>query len=391
MRLIDSIHRWSGGLLGLLFIVFGFSGSLLVFRDPYLRATRPYADAAYDGRWLTTADATSRLLGVAGDQPANIVFAHSGLGVHRLFFKEGTGAYADQAGNIVERWSSIWERPDLWLFDLHAHLFAGHAGATVVGIVGLIGIGFIVTGTMLWWRTRRTFELRILPKRMSRPAIVRHHRDLGVVAAPLMFLSLITGSIMVLPPLKTLLLSPFSSQSEMLAAALPPGVKGGAMAASSLNWRTIFAKAYARFPGAEPRILTLPREPGGLVSLRLRQAGEWAPNGNTTVWFDPQTGTVVGTRDARALPLGLRIFQLSYPLHAAKVGGLVFELATAVMGLALTMLGLFASVTFWSTKSKPRPVHRRHPGRSGGSAPVGSLTESSTCSTADLIANDKTA
>jgi uncharacterized iron-regulated membrane protein len=389
MQLINTIHRWAGGLIGLLFVMFGLSGSLLVFRDAYLRATLPSANDAYIGNLSTIAAATERLLSVDGDSPASILFAHSGLGGHRLFFGEGKGAFADQAGNIVERWSSVWERPDLWLFDLHAHLLAGQTGATVAGIVGLIGIGFIVTGTILWWRTRRTFELRAFPKRMSRPAIVRHHRDLGIVVAPLMFLSMITGSVMVLPPVKALLLSPFSSRSDMLVATSPPKVKGGVLAVSSLNWRSMFAQANARFPGAEPRILTLPREPGGLVSLRLRQAAEWAPNGSTTVWFDPQTGAVAGTRDATTMPLGLRIFELSYPLHAAKVGGLAFELATAVMGLALTMLGIFTSTTFWFTKTRRRPTSGRHLDRSGGSASANSLVANTSCLSADITVSDK--
>ena len=34
--------------------------------------------------------------------------------------------------------------------------FTGDAGETVVGVAGLAAIIFAVTGTILWWRTRRT-------------------------------------------------------------------------------------------------------------------------------------------------------------------------------------------------------------------------------------------
>jgi uncharacterized iron-regulated membrane protein len=64
-------------------------------------------------------------------------------------------------------------------------------------------------------------------------------------------------------------------------------------------------------------------------------------------WFDPADGRLVATRDARALPLGSRIANLDYPLHAAKVGGLAYRLVMTVSGLTLGLLGTLAVATFW--------------------------------------------
>lgn len=41
----------------------------------------------------------------------------------------------------------------------------------------------------------------------------------------------------------------------------------------------------------------------------------------TQVWFDPADDRIAGTRDALTLPLGLRVANAQYPIHAAKVGG----------------------------------------------------------------------
>ena len=60
---------------------------------------------------------------------------------------------------------------------------------TVVAIAALM-----LSGVILWWRTRRTFQFRLWPKRMSRPSILMHHRDLGVVVAPLLLISIVTGT-----------------------------------------------------------------------------------------------------------------------------------------------------------------------------------------------------
>src|SRR3546814_19751884 len=96
-----------------------------------------------------------------------------GFGLHQVRFGEGAGLYADQSGEIAARWASQWERPELWLFDFHHHLFAGDSGEWVIGIAGLRGLFFVISGVILWWRTRSTFRLRLWPRRMSRPAIVR--------------------------------------------------------------------------------------------------------------------------------------------------------------------------------------------------------------------------
>jgi uncharacterized iron-regulated membrane protein len=75
------------------------------------------------------------------------------------------------------------------------------------------------------------------------------------------------------------------------------------------------------------------------------------PNGRTQVWFDPADGRIVGARDALALPLGLRVANAQYPIHAAKVGGLPYRLVVAASGVALTLLGSLAVFTFWGNPS----------------------------------------
>jgi uncharacterized iron-regulated membrane protein len=84
----------------------------------------------------------------------------------------------------------------VWLFDFHHHLFNGDAGEIVAGIGGLAGLGFVITGLILWWPTRRMFHIRLWPRMMKRAAIVHHHRDLGALMAPLLILSLTTGAAM---------------------------------------------------------------------------------------------------------------------------------------------------------------------------------------------------
>ena len=357
MPTLRLLHRWAGGLIGLFLAVLGLSGALLVHKDAYLRAVLPHA-ADPQVQDVESIAAAAEKIFAAPDAPRSIILASERLGLHRLNYGDGDrGAYADQTGEIVATWTAKWERPEIWLFDLHHHLLTGDAGELAAGIMALVGLGFVVTGVILWWPARRLFALRAWPANMSRNAVVRQHRDLGVVAAPLLFVSLLTGVMMTLPAVEDVLLAPFTSPAAMAAASKPPIEKGGPRGAD-LDVAALLSAARAKHPDGELRIISLSATPGGLISLRMRQQAEWLPNGRTMFWFDQADGRLVASRDAQALPLGLRIANAEYPIHAAKVGGLPYRLVMTVSGLTLALLGSLAVWSFWAgpkTQKRKRP------------------------------------
>lgn len=79
---------------------------------------------------------------------------------------------------------------------------------------------------------------------------------------------------------------------------------------------------------------------------------EWLPNGHTIFWFDPADGRLVENRNALTLPKGSRLFNLAYPVHAAKVGGRTYQIVMTASGLGLTLLGSLTMVTFWSRRAR---------------------------------------
>jgi uncharacterized iron-regulated membrane protein len=342
MGIVDLLHRWTGALIGLLLAVLGLSGALLLWKRWWV------AGASGGG----PADPAAVLEAAAALKPGYVLLGSDDFGLTRIGRPDGSGAYLDAGGAIVAQWASPLERPELWLFELHHKLLAGETGETVTGILGLAAIAFVVTGLILWWRTRATFAPRLLPKRLSRPAILRHHRDLGVMAAPLLLLAALTGSMMVLKPLAHALLAPLSGPGAIAASLQPPEGRGGP--AEAVDVRALLAAARARFPDAEARMLVWPRKPGDLMALRIRQPAEWHPNGRTTLWFDAGTGQLVDARDALVLPAGPRAFNALYPLHAASVGGLPFRLAMTAAGLALALLGTLTVWSFWAARPKAR-------------------------------------
>jgi uncharacterized iron-regulated membrane protein len=356
MKIIELMHRWTGGLVGLLLAVLGLSGALLVHKHSWI--VLPHSGDRQIQDVSTLARTVTRLFADPNTRPQSIGFASADFGVHRLRFAGEAGAYANQSGAIVTQWDSKWDRPELWLFDLHHYLWAGETGAIVAGWLALIGLGFVVTGAMLWWRSRKTFQPRLWPARMSRPAIVRHHRDLGIILAPLLLLSMLTGAMLTLRPLANLLLSPWSSADEMRQAGTGPALAGGALG-NSLNWRAMLGEAKERFPPAEFRMISLPKKPGELIVLRMKQPDEWLPNGRTMLWFDPADGRLVEARDAFRLPAGSKLFNTVYPLHAASIGGLPYKLALTTAGLGLSLLGSLAVWIFWFGQRRTERDYRR--------------------------------
>lgn len=342
MKLLDSLHRWTGGIVGLLLAILGLTGALLVHRD-----SLTFVSHAGDARVTDVAqlaDTTQHLM-TGARVPQSITYASDDFGLLRIAYKGGKGAYADQAGTLMTQWDSQWQRPELWLFDLHHHLFAGETGDTIIGLAALCGLFFVVSGIILWWRTRKTYAFRLWPARMSRPAIVRHHRDLGVVVAPLLILSLLTGAVLIFRPMAALLFGPGApAQIDRALAAPPPRV---AKLGKDLDWAAMIRTAHDRFPDARLRSLSLPRKDNGLITIRMKRPQEWLPNGRTTLWFAADTGTLVAARDAAGLPGAVQGYNMLYPLHAAKVGGLAFRLVMTLSGLALAMLGSFTVWTFW--------------------------------------------
>lgn len=348
MKTLDLLHRWIGGLIGLVLAVLGFSGSLLVHKDSWVLL--PHASDTQVQETAAIAATVQKIMADPAARPEMITFAGPNFGLNRLRFADGSGAYTDQAGDLVTHWSNLWERPELWLFDLHHHLFAGDTGETVIGIAAIAGLFFVVSGIVLWTRTRKTFEFRLLPKRISRPAVLRHHRDLGVVAAPLLVLALLTGAILVFRPMAALLLGPAAPARIDASLKAPPYPR--VPLAATHNWRAIIEAARARFPDAEIRSLSLPRQGSGLITLRMKRPEEWLPNGRTTLWFAADTDRLVKARDAARLPGVVKIYNMLYPLHAAKVGGLSYRMVMTFAGVALGLLGTLTVWSFWFARKR---------------------------------------
>lgn len=340
--IIRTIHAWSGAALSLLLAILGLSGTLLVFRDDWLRTI--FAPAR-DGLILepanlaVVADAAEATF---GDRLVSAVFGTPDMGLTRLYLTDGDAAWLGPDGAVLAQWSGN-ARPEAWLFDLHHHLLAGHAGEIVSGIAGLAAAALTVTGLVALWPARRAIGVKVWPGSSQRGALLSAHRNLGLMTAlPLLVLCL-TGAAMIFPDSAKALLSGFRPAPAVQARVIDATY-------SAPNWNAVFTAAQDRAPDAVIRIVRWPTPDNPAISLRLRQPAEWHPNGRTYVLADPATAQATLSADAQTQPTATRLYNALYPVHSAHLGrglpGRLYDLICALTGLALTTLGLIGVWAF---------------------------------------------
>ncbi len=333
------VHAWAGLVLCVLLVVLGLSGTLLVFKNDYLRATVPEARQAadYDTRKIGAAlESIEAQFFDAG--LSYVALAHDDMALHRIVFKDGSAAYTDQSGALLKAWAKNGSVED-WLFHLHHYLFLGQAGKNAAGIAGFAALVMVITGLIIVAPFLRNFSWRVWPKSLKRRALLAQHRDLGVLFAVPILVTAFTGGAMVFS-------KPVTAFLALITASTPAPFERPAATSGDVDWVPALADARAAFPDAQMRLVSWPRSEGAAASIRLRQPNEWHQNGRTYVYVDPASSTVLATRDANKLSRGERAFNMLYPIHSIAVGGRLYDVVGALTGVVMSLLGGIGSWTF---------------------------------------------
>jgi|GEM_PF-2684785 len=348
-RTLKTLHNYTGLCLSIVLAVLALTGTLLVYKDDYLRATLPEAtkpfiySASKFGQAISVIEqqlskTDSALPSKLKQSVSYIALAHERVPLHKIVFKNGNAAYADQSGNLIKKWSQNDTLED-WIFHLHHYLFLGEFGKLTSGVVGFLAIFMVVTGVILAWPSLKSFKWRVIPRSFKRADLMTQHRELGIIfAVPIIILSF-TGASMVYSTPAQILLSVFtlSGSTEFERPIASPGV---------INWDHALIQAQNAFPDAKLRMVSGPKTEKSPASVRMKQTQEWHQNGRTYAYINPETSQVVAIKDALKLTRAEQGNNMLYPIHSAAVGGRLVDLMTALSGIALLMLSLIASWTF---------------------------------------------
>src|SRR5690606_9366850 len=248
---------------------------LLAWQHPQLAGHEAVADgdvlAAILARW----------------QPQGLRSVHlpepDGLPVWQGYFADGRRAYfapEDGALLLSRGTGDDWL---LFLADFHIHLLGGETGEQVLGVVGWIALGLLLTGLYLWWP--RWGHMLAHLKLYRGPPVRRWlswHRSVGTLGLPLLLLLVLTGTGMVYHAgFRSVLTGLFGGDP-------PPAPPSRALATETApDWPTVLARARAALPPGARLTRTSAPEPGSdVVGFRARAAGEWHPNGRSLVYVD---------------------------------------------------------------------------------------------------------
>ena len=336
-RLSRTAHGWAGAALSLILIVIALTGSLLVFKGDYIRTVVPEARQNADLSLSALAAVTEKTeQAFEAENLRALVYATEDFGLHKAYLTDGRAAYLAGDGAVIDVWEQNGRFED-WLFDLHHRLLAGRIGALVAGFSGLAALILIVTGLMAVWPMRRGLKRGLKISNSSRSQVLSVHRNLGVYAALPLFLIILTGVILTFPK---------QSRAIFDAVGGPEALDPSPFTPAKVDWLSALEQSSQAFETAVPRMAIW----GGSerpATLRLKQDQEFHPNGRTLMVIDPGSSQILNQQDALAMGLGREAYNAVYPIHAAHIGGRIYDVAVFLIGLALSalgVLGLFAYV-----------------------------------------------
>lgn len=343
------VHLWLGLTLGLVFVLFGLTGSALVF----------YREI--DG-WLNPAVVLDRQEEAEHDLEtvfAAITAAHPGRtrgwrlevpsGANRAYTARYYYPVETQGKSFAPllvtadpysleiRASRFWGRFAMtFIYDLHYTLLLGAAGATVVALMGLGLLASLLSGLYLWWPTWAGVSSALRWK--ARAGSIRRtydiHKLIGVYGLVLTLVLTVTGVMLAKPAW----FNPVLQRIAPITAVATPRSQVPAEA-GRITMDEAARLARQVFPEGRLRWIETPDGVEGVYRLRMQQPGEPSARfPQSYVWLNQYDGRVLAARDARKNSISDVILAWLHPLHNGEALGAFGRWVAFLAGLLPAVL-----------------------------------------------------
>lgn len=339
---------------GLWLALSGLTGSLLVFGDHLDRWAHPdLYRVEQSGRSLTLDTILRKVEERTGGEVVRMRLAGRDTPVHELWIDcdRCTRVWVDPSTGAINGVRTHDGTVRLMVHELHRRMLLGDAGERAVGVGGIALVVIVVSGLFLWiprsWG--RAFRLQL--SKGWKVATHDLHRMGGIVLAPLLVISAISGIYFVF--------------HEAIDQAFQDWIAPGIIAQNELPSITPSAsldelahQTEELFPAASSTWITPASAESADVVVRLRQSFEAHPNGRTFIWVDPATGAISKIIDPSLASPVSRLINELYPLHIGRTGGTAHRLLLVLVGLTPSLF-LITGLLMWWNRSLRRELSSR--------------------------------
>ncbi|CAG2156845.1 hypothetical protein LMG19282_05319 [Cupriavidus campinensis] len=374
------LHRYIGLTFGLLFVLMGLTGTMIAWREELDTWLNPDLLEASSAARIpvgaaTVESVTAKLMADPHyGKPNLLMLPMHEHGVFIAYYPlKGPEAGPGRSRQVMidpitlaVKGERFWGVPGLsrqqlmpTLFHLHRYLLSGDTGKTITGVAGMMLLFLVLVGIVLWLPklTARALKqsVRIAHGGSWSRFTYTLHRAGGLFAAPVLATIAFSGWYLNLPKWVTPIISSVmtvSATEKPHSAAPPEGVH-------AITPAQAMTAAQREYPGALVTRIGLPRKPGDVYEIRLRQSGEIrGDSGATRLWLDAYTGQRLGARDplAKDAPSGDTLINWLFPLHTGEAFGTPGRAFITAFGLTPLIFAITGVLIWW----KRRSGHRRH-------------------------------
>ncbi|MFO0774695.1 MAG: PepSY-associated TM helix domain-containing protein [Nitrospiraceae bacterium] len=387
-----AVHRWLGLTAGALLVLIGLTGSLLVFHleidewlNPELLRVTPLPGG--EARYLPFDEleqAARRALPPGGritfaqyprndevalrfnalvpppappDAPPRHLSASDQAQYH-IGVNPYTGAITGVRLARPAGWAGAIPRTFVGcIFALHYALLLPRFGKppfgdTVVAILGLLLIGSVVAGTVLWWPRRGQWKQALTVKYPAHPRRLHFdlHKTIGISYFVILVAVFLSGVYLNLrAPFHSVvrLFSPTVDRYEVQSPPMPNGV--------TMTMGEVLREVREQFPTGRPEWVYFPRKGTGTYTVCQRDVPDIsAVLTRRCIVFDQYRGHVLHVQSPERATAGEHFIQWQWPIHSGQMFGEPGRWIVFVSGLVCPLLFVTGTYLWWR-KRRPRP------------------------------------
>lgn len=351
------VHLVLGLTVGIILSISGITGSALVFRNEI--------DAILHSELLRVAPGPVRItlddaLAAAegahpGQRSARVQMPRTPTETYEITMagEDPLQVYVDPyRGTVLGARRESETLPNL-LFEIHHTLLAGETGELVLGTTALLLLLLVLTGLVVWWPGWRNGGRRILRAisvRLSgnwRGVNFDLHRALGFWTTAFLTTVALTGASLVfheqfMAGLDWITRSPPRPAAPAISAA------GGARP----TVQSLVERANAAIDEGAVTYVMLPASETAPLTVRKKMEEELHPSGRNFIHIDPTTGRVLAAEEARTAPSGTRAYNVLYPIHIGRWGGLFSRVLHVLLGLTPLVLLVSGALMWWNRNGR---------------------------------------